>query len=171
VLAGPKDPRAAEKISPEDLGRALIALRRRFGLVVVDTPTTLDLLSLAVLDLAETIVLVTEALAPTVVASRIWLDLLTEQGVARDRVRVVLNRHSSAAGTLSERTVAEHLGRPIDLIVPDHEAVRPAGATGSPMVLAQPKTAFSQAVSRLAETILSGTAATGSALSERTLRG
>jgi len=171
LLASPKDPRAAERISPEDLGRALIALRRRFGLVVVDTPTTLDLLSLAVLDLAETIVLVTEALAPTVVASAIWLDLLAEQGFARERLRVVLNRHSSSPGYLSERTVAEHLGRPIDLIVPEHEAVRPSGATGSPMVLAQPKTAFSQAVGRLAESLLSGGAGAASAMPERSLRG
>jgi pilus assembly protein CpaE len=171
ILAGPRDPRAAERISPEDLGRVLIALRRRFGLVVVDTPTPLDLLSLAVLDLAETIVLVTEALAPTVVASAIWLDLLAEQGFARERLRVVLNRHSSAPGTLSERTVAEHLGRPIDLVVPEHEAVRPSGATGSPMFLAQPKTAFSQAVGRLAEAMLSGSARTGSATLERSLRG
>lgn len=171
LLASPKDPRAAERISPEDLGRALIALRRRFGLVVVDTPTTLDLLSLAVLDLAETIVLVTEALAPTVVASAIWLDLLAEQGFARERLRVVLNRHSSAAGYLSERTVAEHLGRPIDLIVPEHEAVRAAGATGSPMVLAQPKAAFSLAVGRLADAALSGWAGAGSTLAEKGLRG
>ncbi len=171
VLAGPRDPRAAERISPEDLGRVLIALRRRFGLVVVDTPSPLDLLSLAVLDLAETIVLVTEALAPTVVASAIWLDLLAEQGFADDRLRVVLNRHSSAPGTLSERTVAEHLGRSIDLIVPEHEAVRPAGATGSPMFLAQAKTAFSQAVGRLAEATLSGAARAGSAPALRSLFG
>ncbi|HEV7669334.1 MAG TPA: hypothetical protein VGS22_12485 [Thermoanaerobaculia bacterium] len=170
LLASPKDPRAAERISPEDLGRALIALRRRFGLVVVDTPTTLDLLSLAVLDLAETIVLVTEALAPTVVASAIWLDLLAEQGFARERLRVVLNRHSSAAGYLSERTVAEHLGRPIDVIVPEQDAVRPAGATGSPMVLAQPKAAFSLAVGRLADAMFSDGARAGSALAEKGLR-
>lgn len=170
LLASPKDPRAAERISPEDLGRALIALRRRFGLVVVDTPSTLDLMSLAVLDLAETIVLVTEALAPTVVASAIWLDLLAEQGFASERFRVVLNRHTSAPGYLSERTVAEHLGRSIDLIVPEHEAVRPAGATGSPMVLAQPKSPFSAAVARLADAALSSWTVPSAATPERSLR-
>lgn len=171
LLASPKDPRAAERVSPEGLGRALIALRRRFGLVVVDTPRPLDLLSLAVLDLAETIVLVTEALAPTVVASAVWLELLAEQGFARERVRVVLNRHSSAPGYLTERTVAEHLGRPIDRVLPEHEAVRAAGATGSPMVLAQPKSPFSLAVHRLADALLAGGAGVGAALAERGLRG
>ncbi len=167
LLASPRDPRAAERISPEDLGRALIALRRRFGLVVVDTSTSLDLMTLAVLDLAETIVLVTEALAPTVVASALWLDLIEEQGFARERLRVVLNRHSAAAGYLSERTVAEHLGRSIDQVVPEGDGVRAAGAIGSPMVLAQPKAAFSLAVGRLAEGILGGVARPGAVLAGR----
>ncbi len=158
LLAAPRDPRAAAGVAPEDLGAALVALRRRFGLVIVDTPSALDLWSLAVLDLAESIVLVTEAVAPTVVASAVWLDLLAEEGFARDRFRVVLNRQGSGPGLLSERTVSEHLGRPIDAVLPEAEAVRAAGATGSPMVLAQPKAPFSVGVQRLVDLLLAGRA-------------
>lgn len=153
VLASPRDPREAEGISPEDLGRVLIALRRRFEVVVVDTPRGLDMLTLAVLDLAETIFVVTEPLAPTVAATARLLGLLAEQGLAGERVRIVLNRHSNAEWNLKERLVAEHLGRPVDHVVPYNEAVLLAASTGVPLVLRERRSNFGEAVSRLAQTV------------------
>jgi pilus assembly protein CpaE len=153
VLASPRDPREAERISPEDLGRVLIALRRRFEVVVVDTPRILDLLTLAVLDLAETIFVVTEPLAPTVAATARLLDLLAEQGLAGERMRIVLNRYSSAEWNLRDRLVAEHLGRPVDHVVPYNEMVLLAASAGFPLVLRERRSNFTEAVSRLAQSV------------------
>ena len=153
VLASPRDPREAERISPEDLGRVLIALRRRFEVVVVDTPRILDLLTLAVLDLAETIFVVTEPLATTVAATARLLDLLAEQGLAGERVRIVLNRYSSAEWNLRDRLVAEHLGRPVDHVVPYNEMVLLAASAGFPLVLRERRSNFTEAVSRLAQSV------------------
>ncbi len=151
VLASPRDPAAAERIAPEDLSRVLIALKRRFGLVVVDTPPRLDALTLAVLDLAELVVVVTEAITPTIVTTARFLELLAELGIGGDRVRVVLNRHSSFEGNLPEALVSQKLGRPVDHVVPYDKAAVVAANRGEPMVLHRPKAAFSQAVRRLAE--------------------
>jgi pilus assembly protein CpaE len=153
VLASPRDPRDAEQISPEDLGRVLIGLRRRFEVAVVDLPPVLDLLTLAVLDLAETIFVVTEPLAPTVAATARLLDLLTEQGLTGERVRLVLNRSSTAEWNLRDRLVAEHLGRPVDHVIPYNDAVLVAASSGVPLVLRDRKSNFSEAVSRLAQAI------------------
>lgn len=153
VLASPRDPREAERISPEDLGRVLIALRRRFETVVVDAPRVLDLLTLAVFDLAETIFVVTEPLAPTVAATARLLDLLAEQGLAGERVRVVLNRYSTAEWNLRDRLVAEHLGRPVDFVIPYNEMVLVAASTGVPLMLREKKSNFAEAVSRLAQSV------------------
>lgn len=153
VLASPRDPREAERISPEDLGRVLIALRRRFETVVVDAPRVLDLLTLAVFDLAETIFVVTEPLAPTVAATARLLDLLAEQGLAGERVRVVLNRYSTAEWNLRDRLVAEHLGRPVDFVIPYNEMVLVAASTGVPLMLREKKSNFAEAVSRLAQAV------------------
>jgi pilus assembly protein CpaE len=153
VLASPRDPREAERISPEDLGRVLIALRHRFEMVVVDAPPILDLLTLAVLDLAETIFVVTEPLAPTVAATARFLGLLAEQGFAGERVRIVLNRYSTAEWNLRDRLVAEHLGRPVDHVIPYNEMVLVAASTGVPLVLRERKSNFTEAVSRLAQAV------------------
>jgi pilus assembly protein CpaE len=153
LLASPRDPREAERISPEDLSRVLIALRQRFGLVIVDCPASVDLLTLAVLDLSETIVVVTEAITPTVIATAAFLELLDEQGFG-DRVQVVLNRHSAADGVLPGRVVNEELGRPVAHVLLDDKAVTAAASRGTPVVASKPKSEFSKAVVRLAEDLV-----------------
>lgn len=152
-LASPRDPRDAERITPEDLSRVLIALRQRFGLVIVDCPAGIDLLTLAVLDLSETILVVTEAITPTVLATAAFLELLDEQGFG-DRVQVVLNRHSGADGVLPGRVVNEELGRPVDHVLLDDKAVTAAASRGTPVCLSRPKAEFSKAVDRLAEALV-----------------
>ncbi len=154
VLACPRDPRDAEVIAPDDLSRVLVSLRRRFALVVVDCPAVLDLLTLAVLDLSETIFAVTEAITPTILATARFLELLAEQGFGEDRIRVVLNRHSSQEGVLPRRMVDEELGRPVDLLLPDDKAALGAVSRGVPLVMSRPKGQLSQAIGELADSML-----------------
>ncbi|MEE8522507.1 MAG: AAA family ATPase [Thermoanaerobaculia bacterium] len=155
LLASPRDPREAERITPEDLSRVLIALRQRFGLVIVDCPAGIDLLTLAVLDLSESIQVVTEAITPTVLATASFLELLDEQGFG-DRVQVILNRHSGAEGVLPGRMVNEELGRAVDHVLLDDKAVTAAASRGTPVVSSRPRAEFSKAVDRLAEGLVRG---------------
>ena len=154
ILPAPRDAVAAEEITPEDLSRVLIVLRRRFDLVVVDAPPRLDALTLAALDLSETIVVVTEAVAPTVQATGRFLEALAALGFEGDRVRVVVNRHASFEGNFTEAAVAEHLGRTPDAVVPDDEAAVVAAHRGVPAVFTKPKSKFTQAVRQLANELL-----------------
>ncbi len=154
LLACPRDPRDAERIAPDDMSRVLVALRRRFELVVVDCPPVLDLLTLAVLDLSETIFVVTEGVTPTLLSTSVFLELLEDQGFGRPRVRVVLNRHSTAEGVLPQRMVEEELGRPIDHLLPEDKAALGAVARGAPVVMSRPKAPLSAAIGELAEGVL-----------------
>ena len=149
LLASPGDAADAEAVAPEDLSRALVALRRRFETLIVDLPAAVDLRTLAALDLADRIYVVTEAIAPTVVSTQRLLALLDELGLA-DRVRVVVNRYSSFEGNLSEGVVAQRLGRPVDRVVPYDRAVVVAANRGAPLVLAQRRGAFAEAIGELA---------------------
>ncbi len=151
VLAGPRDPRDAERIAPDDMSRVLVNLRRRFSLVVVDCPAVLDLLTLAVLDLSETVFVVTEAITPTILATARFLDLLEDQGLGSDRLRVVLNRHSTIEGVLSRKMVEDELGRRVDHLLPDDTAAIGAVSRGTPVVMRRPKAQLSAAIGRLAE--------------------
>jgi pilus assembly protein CpaE len=149
ILAPPREAAEAERLAPEDLSRALVALRRRFETLVVDLPAQVDLMSLAALDLADRIWVVTEAVAPAVVSTGRLLGLLDEVGLG-ERVRVVVNQYSSYEGNLSEGIVAQRLGRPVDRVVPYDRAVVVAANRGAPLVLAQRRGAFSEAIGELA---------------------
>ncbi len=159
VLASPRDPVAAEGVTPEDLSRVLIELRRRFSLVVVDTASPLDALTLAVLDLSDVTYVVTEAVAPTTIGTARLLTLLDKLGFRQDRLRLVLNRHAAFEGNLPAATVAEQIGHKVDHLVGYEPAVIVAANTGVPMVLSHPKTAFAKAIGKMVEEVTaSGTA-------------
>jgi pilus assembly protein CpaE len=156
VLASPRDPRGAEQISPEILSRVLIRLRRRFGLVVVDTPSRLDLLSLAVLDLSDSIFVVTEAVAPSLLATARLLELLEGQGLGGERVRLVLGRHAFSKADLPARSVTELLGRSVDHVIAAEDSVRAAASRGVPPVLGRPETDFTKGLRQIADEVLEG---------------
>lgn len=151
VLAAPRDPVEGDKITPEDITRVLIELRRRFDWVVVDTPPTLDLLTLAVLDSADKIFVVTEAVTPTILGTSRLLKVLNDERLGADRIRLVLNRFNTFEGNLSERTVADQLGRPVDHVVPYDRSFVTAATRGRPVLLGRPSTALEAAFSALGQ--------------------
>lgn len=152
LLAAPRDPYSAQEITPEQLGRALILLRRRFARVVVDGPAGLDLMGLAAIDLAERVYVITEAWTPTVLATARFLRLLEEQELGGDRLRLVLNRYSDQED-LSADLVAEQAGRPLDFVVPFEPEVLQAGNRGEPVVLTRPDGPFARAAAGIAEDV------------------
>lgn len=149
LLASPRDASDAEAIEPEDLSRALVALRRRFETLVIDLPAAVDLRTLAALDLADRIYVVTEAVIPAITSTRRLLALLDDLGLA-DRVRLILNRFSNFEGNLTEEVAGQQLGRPIDRVVPYDRAVVVAAHRGAPLVLAQRRGGFAEALGEIA---------------------
>ena len=84
------------------------------------------------------------------------LGLLDQLGLA-ERVRVVLNRYATFEGNLSEGLVAQRLGRPVDRVVPYDRAVVVGANRGVPLVLAQRRGAFSDALGELTGELVAGT--------------
>jgi pilus assembly protein CpaE len=154
VLPSPQDPIEAEQITPKEVDRVLLQLRRRFDTVIIDTPPVLDLLTLSILDLSELVFVVTEAVAPAVLGTARFLDLLEKQGFVRERQRLVVNRYADAfEGNLAPGTIAEQVGRPVDYIVPFDRDVVIAANRGEPLILNGDKREFSQAIGRLADDV------------------
>jgi pilus assembly protein CpaE len=149
VLAAPRDPVEAERVTPEELSRALVALRRRFDTVAVDLPPAVDLLTVAALDLADRISVVTTPTTPAVVATERLLRLLDDLGLS-ERVRLVLNQYGVADGLLSDGLIAQRLGRPVDRVVPHERAVAAAASRGAPLVVGQRRGPFVEALGELA---------------------
>jgi pilus assembly protein CpaE len=159
VLASPLDPRAAEMVTPEDASRVVIELRRRFNTVVVDTAPVLDLMTLSVLDLSETVVVVTEPLAPVIAGTARLLGMLAGLGFSDDRVRLVVSRFRDAPDVLSAAVVAQQLNRTVDHVVPFMMPVTAGTHRGIPAIFERGTAPFTDAVKRLARDVTHGVGA------------
>jgi MinD-like ATPase involved in chromosome partitioning or flagellar assembly/AmiR/NasT family two-component response regulator len=150
LLASPRDPRAGERVTPEDLSRVVLELRRRFRTVVIDTAPVLDLMTLAVLDISETIVIVTEGSAPIIAGTARLLRMLDSLGFNGDRIRLVVSRFRSAADVLPPNVIAQELERAVDHVVPYLVPVLVGTHRGSPVLFERGAAGFSDAVTRIA---------------------
>lgn len=154
VLASPSDTRAAELVTPEDVSRVLIELRRRFQAIIIDTAPVLDMLTLSVLDLTETVIVVTDASAPTVAGAARALRMLADVGFDGNRVRLVVSKHRNAADALPIDVIAQELRRPVDYVVPFLVPVSVGTHRGSPALFEKGAAQFADAVRKIAADVL-----------------
>jgi len=159
LVASPLDPRAAEMVTPEDVSRVVIELRRRFNTVVIDTAPVLDLMTLSLLDLSETVVVVTEPHAPVIAGTARLLGMLATLGFADDRVRLVVSRYRDAPDVLSAAVVAQQLNRAVDHVVPFMMPVTAGTHRGVPAIFERGTAPFTDAVKKLARDVSRGSAA------------
>lgn len=136
VLAAPPRPEMAEEVQAEQVRRLLEYLRRRFAYVVVDTHSTVDDITLAVLDVCDLLVVVTTPDIPSIKDARLTFDLLGVLEFPRERIFFVLNKVDRKGGITAE-AISENLKRPVDAQIPLEERVVLASINrGVPLLLA-----------------------------------
>ena len=153
VLTSPLDPHAAQSVTPENLSRAIIEMQRQFQVVVIDTAPVLDLIALAVLDLSETIVVVTDGSAPTIAGTARLLRILGSLGFGDERVRLVVSRYRREADVLTPEVISSQLERPVDHVVPFAWPVAVGTHRGMPALFERGAAQFGDAVRRLARDV------------------
>lgn len=121
ILAAPNRPEYAEKISSGQFSQTLEFLTRLYAYVVVDTAPYLTDLMLATIDVSDLIVLVTTQDIPAIKNSRLFLDLLQNLGVQRERIMFVMNRFDKKVNITPER-VADNLKQEVALVIPADDA-------------------------------------------------
>lgn len=135
VLAAPPRPEMADEITADQVRKVLQYLKQNFPYVVVDTSSTMDDVTLAVLDLSDILVAVATPDIPAIKDARLLLDLLTVLEFPRGRVVFVLNKMDRKTGITAE-AVAENLKHPVDGEVPFDERVVTASINrGVPIIL------------------------------------
>ena len=98
VLAAPKDPAEADRITPPDVTRVVEALRNRFDYVIVDTPAQLSEVVLAAFDLSELLFLMATLDLPSVRNMGVFLNTLEKLKIPSENIRLVLNKAESDVG-------------------------------------------------------------------------
>lgn len=134
VLASPEQYTSFSP-SASSLQNLIGILRHEFAFVVVDAGTAAGSTEEALMDLADTIYLVTEMSIPALRNARRLMSFIA--GRQRNpHVEVVINRFNSRETEIDEDSATKALGRPVDWRIPnDFQAVRSAENTGVPVAM------------------------------------
>jgi pilus assembly protein CpaE len=147
TLLAPADPARAEVITAADVTRTLELCRQIAPLVVVDTSSAFDEVTLSILDQADDVVVVAAPDVTTVKNAKVALDTLHRLGVGTSHTFLVLNR-VPAKPLLPVGDVERVLGLKAHC-VPEDEAVAESAHAGRPLVR-DPKSKAAKAITALA---------------------
>lgn len=117
VLAAPKDPAEADRISPADVTRILDVLRSHCDYLIVDTPAALTEIVLAAFDVSEHLFSLATVDLPSVRNLGVFLQTLEKLRIPSDNISLILNK--------AERDVGLDIGQITRLFPQGFKAILP----------------------------------------------
>jgi pilus assembly protein CpaE len=151
TLCAPIDPAAAEDVTAESVTNLLRVAAAAFRFVIVDTGAGLDDLTLAAIDAAHELILVSSTDVPAVRAIKTELALLDRMGSIAKR-HLVLNRSDAKVG-LSVSDIELALEMKITARIPSSIDVPESINIGSPVVVNRPRNGASKELQLLAKMV------------------
>jgi pilus assembly protein CpaE len=133
AVCGAESPAAGDRVTGADVSRLLAALAREFRYVVVDTAPGLSEQTLAALDRATDVVMLSSMDVPGVRGLRKELDVLRELCMIPAGRHVVMNFADPKSG-LSVRDVETAIGTGVDVVLPRSAAVPVSTNEGVPLL-------------------------------------
>lgn len=122
VLADPLYVEDAEEVTADQINAVLTVLRATFEYVIIDTTTSFDSKTLAALDLADYILLVTMVNLPSIRSSQRLLNLFERLGYDSQKIKLVVNRYI-AGEEITIEDVEETLDHPLFWKIPNNYGV------------------------------------------------
>lgn len=156
VLLAPPRPEMADVVTEENIKQLLAALKESFDFIIVDTTSYLSEKTLAILDIADRIVLIAQQNLSSLKNVSRFFDLAESLEYETQKVWLVVNRAKGKQGKgISVHDVGKALKRPIYGTIPDDEiTVSDASNRGVPMVMGEhQKKAISLSVIKVADQI------------------
>jgi len=153
VLTAPARPEYAENVHGEAFGKVLDYLRHLYTYIVVDTASSLTDVTLAVIDQADVIVLLTTQDIPAIKNARLFFDLLGALEISRQRVVFVMNRYDKRIGITPEK-VGESFKHEVAAVLPlEERVVVPSINRGVPFMLSDKSKPLERSFLNLAEVV------------------
>lgn len=144
VLLAPPRPELSELLTTEYLKKLVTRLRATNDYVVVDTWNSFHDQVLAVLDLADHILLLTTSELPTIKNVRLFLEVADALGYRSEKIVLVLNRSDNRAG-ISVQDIQRSVNHRVAAgIVSDGPAVSTSVNRGVPFVISHRDAQISQ---------------------------
>jgi pilus assembly protein CpaE len=148
AVCGAESPAAGDTVSGEDVTRLLASLAREFRYVVVDTAPGLSEQTLAALDRATDVVMLSSMDVPGVRGLRKELDVLRELCMIPAGRHVVMN-FADPKGGLSVRDVETTIGAGVDVVLPRSKAVPASTNQGVPLLQSGKRDPMAKELQRL----------------------
>jgi pilus assembly protein CpaE len=148
AVCGSDSPAAGDTVTGEDVTRLLASLAREFRYVVVDTAPGLSEQTLAALDRASDVVMLTSMDVPGVRGLRKELDVLRELAMIPAGRHIVMN-FADPKGGLSVRDVETTIGAGVDVVLPRSKAVPASTNQGVPILQSRRRDPMAKEMRRL----------------------
>lgn len=156
VCPDPNLPDEGELLNGRRVATVLRRLSQEFDYTVIDCEHTLNERTLAVLDMADEIVVLTHLTVPAVRSLQRTLDLFSRLEYPEEKIAVVVNRHGSK-GDLTLSDLEKVLDREVMGTIPnDYRATINAAARGQPIHEIEPKSNIASSLDRLAMSLNGG---------------
>lgn len=143
VLAAPRDPSEADRITPPDVTRILEATRQAFDYVIVDTPPQLAETVLAAFDVSEKLYVMATLDLPSVRNMSVFLSTLERLQIDNDDLRLVLNKAESDVG-IEVSQVTKLFPQGFESVLPYAREVSRSINLGKPVMDAVPEAEISR---------------------------
>ncbi|CAN5189842.1 hypothetical protein BH18CHL2_BH18CHL2_10670 [soil metagenome] len=147
LLTASEKPETAELVGLQAVQQSLDRLRAGHDYVIVDTPPTFSQLTLAAVDVADLVLIVTAPHLASLKAALDCLFVLAKLQYPREKTLLVLNRTSIRG--LEFEQVERFFGRRPDAVVPNSPMFDDAADQGKPLVLAAPDSVGAASVREL----------------------
>ncbi|HEV7200604.1 MAG TPA: response regulator [Candidatus Limnocylindria bacterium] len=156
ALLAPPTPEGADLITPAYLKTVVEQLRTMHAYTVVDLPSGLNDHSLAIMDMADQIVIMAALEITAIKNLRLFLEVADQLGYERSKLRIVMNRSDATQG-IRMGDVESSIRRPIDgTIISDGRLAVLAVNRGVPFIVSNPESPLSRDVYKLAQTLIGG---------------
>jgi pilus assembly protein CpaE len=146
VLAAPREPSEADRITPPDVTRILEAVRKQFDYVVVDTPPQLNESVLAAFDLSDMLYVMATLDLPSVRNMSVFLATLDKLKISSDNVKLILNKAESDVGIDIDQ-VTKLFPQGFESVLPYAKEVSRSINLGMPVMAASPQSEISRLMS------------------------
>jgi pilus assembly protein CpaE len=137
VLAAPREPSEADRITPPDITKVLEAVRQRFDYVIVDTPPALAETVLVAFDMSDMLYVMATLDLPSVRNMSVFLSTLDRLKVPTDHVRLILNKAETDVGIDVEQ-VTKLFPQGFESVLPYAKEVSRSINLGMPVMAASP---------------------------------
>jgi pilus assembly protein CpaE len=142
VLCGARTPAEADVVTHQHVSKVIPLLAEDFDYVVVDTPAGLDDRTLAALEQASDLLMVSSLDVTSIRSLRKAVEAMDKLGVTKNR-HFVLNRADAKVG-INPADAAEAVGWPIEATIPSAREIPFSMNVGTPVVKLHPRSAVAK---------------------------